>query len=55
MPKEEAYSQVDRDVPTFQRRKTESSAAVRVTRVAGSGLDYEDEYDIPTFLRKQAD
>ncbi|GAB4261984.1 MAG: cell division protein FtsZ [Deferrisomatales bacterium] len=46
---------IDRDVPTFLRRKKETTAAVRLSRVAGSDLEYEDEYDIPTFLRKQAD
>ncbi|MHB8764889.1 MAG: cell division protein FtsZ [Deferrisomatales bacterium] len=48
--------EVDRDVPTFLRRKKEpSTAAVRLTRVVGSDVEFEDEYDIPTFLRKQAD
>jgi cell division protein FtsZ len=46
---------VDRDVPTFIRRKQETTRAVRVARVAGSDLEFEDEYDVPTFLRKQAD
>ncbi len=41
-------------MPTFSRRK-ETHPAVRVTRVAGSDWNLKHEYDIPTFLRKQAD
>ncbi len=57
MPKAEKNDPepVDRDVPTFIRRRKEPRAAVRVARVAGSDVEYENEYDIPTFLRKQAD
>jgi len=46
---------VDREVPAFIRKERGEVQAVRVTRVAGSDLELEDEYDIPTFLRKQAD
>jgi cell division protein FtsZ len=55
VPKEQEEPEVDRDVPTFIRRRKEPTTAVRVTRVAGSNVEYENEYDIPTFLRKQAD
>ncbi len=55
MPKAEEPKPVDMDVPTFLRRRKESPTAVRVSRVVGSDLEVEDEYDIPTFLRKQAD
>lgn len=51
----EKESEANRDVPTFLRRRKESTAAVAVTRVVGSDIEMENEYDIPTFLRKQAD
>ncbi len=54
-PRADRMPAVDRDVPTFIRRKQETTRAVRVARVAGSDLEFEDEYDVPTFLRKQAD
>jgi cell division protein FtsZ len=54
-PQADREPPVDRDVPTFIRRKQETTRAVRVARVAGSDLEFEDEYDVPTFLRKQAD
>ena len=54
-PRVDREPAVDRDVPTFIRRKQETTRAVRVARVAGSDLEFEDEYDVPTFLRKQAD
>jgi len=44
-------AKVDRDLPTFIRqRKQESPRAYAV-----GGLGEEDEYDIPTFLRKRVD
>ncbi len=47
---------VDRDVPTFMRRRQEAAGvAVRLSRVVGDSVEFEDEYDVPTFLRKQAD
>lgn len=52
----EKEPEVDRDVPTFLRKRKESTGvAVRLSRVVGSDLEFEDEYDVPTFLRKQAD
>ena len=48
--------QVDRDIPAFVRKERHELQATRVTRVAaGSDLGLDDEYDTPTFLRKQAD
>ena len=46
---------VNLDVPAFQRRKPDAGSAIRVARVVGSDLEYEDEIDVPTFLRRQAD
>ncbi len=51
----EKEAEIDRDVPTFLRRRKETTSAVTVTRVVGSDVEFENEYDIPTFLRKQAD
>jgi cell division protein FtsZ len=45
----------DRDVPTFIRKEQKELQSMRVTKVAGSDMEFTDEYDIPTFLRKQAD
>lgn len=48
--------EVDRDIPAFVRKEQHELQATRVTRVAaGSDLGLDDEYDTPTFLRKQAD
>jgi cell division protein FtsZ len=55
MGRPEKEAEVDRDVPTFLRRRKEPTSAVTVTRVVGSDVEFENEYDIPTFLRKQAD
>jgi cell division protein FtsZ len=47
---------IDRDIPAFVRKERHELQATRVTRVAaGSDLGFDDEYDTPTFLRKQAD
>lgn len=46
---------VNFDEPTFRRRETQSGQQFKVTRVSGSDIEFTDEYDIPTFLRKQAD
>ncbi len=48
--------EINRDIPAFIRKEQFSGQAVRVARVAaGSDLDLDDQYDIPTFLRKQVD
>jgi cell division protein FtsZ len=52
-PEKEAA--VNRDEPTFIRKRREATSAVAVTRVVNSDVELEDEYDIPTFLRRQAD
>ncbi len=41
---------VDRDLPTFIRRRQQDSP-----RAFAGGTSEEDEYDIPTFLRKRVD
>ncbi|MBI5017997.1 MAG: cell division protein FtsZ [Deltaproteobacteria bacterium] len=49
---------VDRDVPAFLRKKKDPFAGPsisRVSRVVNSDIEFDDEYDIPTFLRRQAD
>ncbi len=43
------------DTPTYLRRRQNPENAVRLARVVGSDLEVENEYDIPTFLRRQAD
>ena len=52
-PEKEAV--VDRDEPTFIRKRRETTSAVTVTRVVNSDVELEDAYDVPTFLRRQAD
>jgi cell division protein FtsZ len=47
-------SKVDRDIPAFIReRQRESIRNMRST--LGGAAGSEDEYDIPTFLRKRVD
>ncbi|ORJ62472.1 cell division protein FtsZ [Geothermobacter hydrogeniphilus] len=43
-------SKVDRDLPTFIRRRQMENP-----RAFAGGMSEEDEYDIPTFLRKRVD
>lgn len=45
-----APAKVDRDLPTFIREKQKS-----VVRSTGRGFGEDEEYDIPTFLRKRVD
>jgi cell division protein FtsZ len=52
-PEKEAA--VNRDEPTFIRKRREATSAVAVTRVVNSDVELDGEYDVPTFLRRQAD
>ena len=45
-----AMGKVDRDLPTFIRERQKSTP-----RSFGAGTGDEDQYDIPTFLRKRVD
>jgi len=45
---------VNYERPAFERKKDDVQA-FKVARVVGSDMEFNDEYDIPTFLRKQAD
>jgi cell division protein FtsZ len=49
----------NRDIPTFMRSEKPKDVQERIAKAArgrvSSNLGTEDEYDIPTFLRKQAD
>ncbi len=55
-PKQQADNpRSDLDTPTYLRRRQNPENAVRLARVVGSDLEVENEYDIPTFLRRQAD
>lgn len=46
---------IDYDTPTFERLRGTSMQGIKVTRVSGSDAEFGEEYEIPTFLRKQAD
>jgi cell division protein FtsZ len=55
MPRPGEDEEINRDVPTFLRKKKDGIGAIKIARVANSDVEFEDEYDIPTFLRRQAD
>jgi cell division protein FtsZ len=43
------------DIPTFQRDRTKSENVTRIRPIVSFTDDDEDQYDIPTFLRKSVD
>jgi cell division protein FtsZ len=46
----------NKDIPAFMRKKvTERFEEVKLEEPSHSSADEDDRYDIPTFLRKQAD
>jgi cell division GTPase FtsZ len=54
-----ARKEENREIPAFLRSEKPKEVQERIARAArgrvSSNLGVEDEYDIPTFLRKQAD
>jgi cell division protein FtsZ len=54
-----ARKEENREIPAFLRSEKPKEVQERIARAArgrvSSNLGMEDEYDIPTFLRKQAD
>jgi hypothetical protein len=43
------------DLPVFKKKRYDSSDLKQLVQEIGISDFQEDEYDIPTFLRKQAD
>jgi hypothetical protein len=54
-----ARKEENREIPTFLRSEKPREVQERIAKAArgrvSSNVGTEDEYDIPTFLRKQAD